>query len=525
MNSISTNPSRASLSSLMAVILIAFLLAVPIYLLAAAAAEDTWRGFSFMGGAVFAGYLRNSAASVFGAVLIAVLLAVPPALITHHYRFFLRDTMNFLAFLPLTLSASEVAGVLTEATSSALIEGRMGLAIVAGSTAAPWVFLLLRLALAELPRSLADAAATLGVGIWRRWLAVKLPLLAFSLGLACLVVAFQTLGEYGAAELMGVDTVSVGMYRQWFASHHSEAVTAMAVLCLALGSVLCFGLLIAPASPLKTQVSLPAERFVARSVDGARAAVFLLVGVFCALPGFLVPMGLILRNTIAKIERVRLENLYADCFGTVVTALFVVVVSLAFTLLLAWAAAFGRQTGTARASFFAAANLLLPPLVFAAAVLEIIARLGLSDSPFFAGEGPLVLVNALRFTPYLCLPVIYRMGRISPGYTEAARTLGVRPFQAFTRVGLALLRPALVAGALAVFILSAKELAATIFLQPFGYRSLALRVFQLAQKGMIREASVWILASVLVCLYPVWILARGIEQRQETRMEKRRAEN
>jgi iron(III) transport system permease protein len=74
------------------------------------------------------------------------------------------------------------------------------------------------------------------------------------------------------------------------------------------------------------------------------------------------------------------------------------------------------------------------------------------------------------------------------------------------RVHLPLLRPALGAGALLVFVDSMKELPATLLLRPFNFNTLATHVFTLASLYRYEEAALSALSIVVVSLAPVLLL-------------------
>jgi len=74
------------------------------------------------------------------------------------------------------------------------------------------------------------------------------------------------------------------------------------------------------------------------------------------------------------------------------------------------------------------------------------------------------------------------------------------------KVHLPLLRPALGAAALLVFVVSMKELPATLLLRPFNFDTLATQVFTLVSLYRYEEAGLSALTIVLVSLAPVLLL-------------------
>ena len=82
-------------------------------------------------------------------------------------------------------------------------------------------------------------------------------------------------------------------------------------------------------------------------------------------------------------------------------------------------------------------------------------------------------------------------------WAAAARTLGATATETLWRVHLPLLRPALGAAALLVFVDAMKELPATLLLRPFNFDTLATQAYVLASDERLSEASSSALAIAL----------------------------
>ena len=86
--------------------------------------------------------------------------------------------------------------------------------------------------------------------------------------------------------------------------------------------------------------------------------------------------------------------------------------------------------------------------------------------------------------------------------------VGVSGLQMFFKVHLPILRPAILTGALLVFVDVMKELPITLMTRPFGWDTLAVRVFQLTTEGEWHRAALPALGIVVVGLIPVILLTR-----------------
>jgi iron(III) transport system permease protein len=118
----------------------------------------------------------------------------------------------------------------------------------------------------------------------------------------------------------------------------------------------------------------------------------------------------------------------------------------------------------------------------------------------------MVLAYAIRFLAASLGAVEAGLSKISRNTDAAARTLGATISETLWRVHLPLLRPALGAAALLVFVDSMKELPATLLLRPFNFDTLATQVFTLATLYRYEEAGLSALTIVVVSLAPVLLL-------------------
>jgi iron(III) transport system permease protein len=86
--------------------------------------------------------------------------------------------------------------------------------------------------------------------------------------------------------------------------------------------------------------------------------------------------------------------------------------------------------------------------------------------------------------------------------------MGVSGLRLLGRVHLPILRPAILTAALLVFVDIMKELPITLMTRPFGWDTLAVRVFQLTTEGEWERAALPAIAIVIAGLLPVILLSR-----------------
>jgi iron(III) transport system permease protein len=140
---------------------------------------------------------------------------------------------------------------------------------------------------------------------------------------------------------------------------------------------------------------------------------------------------------------------------------------------------------------------------------------GISVGLLISGSGAaLVYAYVVRFLAISAGGVESGLSKLSPSLDGAARALGETAGGAMRRVHLPLLRPALGAAALLVFVDCMKELPATLLLRPLNFETLATHLYGEAARGTYEDGSVAATCIILVGLVPVIMLARLGRRRQ-----------
>ncbi|MCH6566143.1 MAG: ABC transporter permease subunit [Proteobacteria bacterium] len=103
-----------------------------------------------------------------------------------------------------------------------------------------------------------------------------------------------------------------------------------------------------------------------------------------------------------------------------------------------------------------------------------------------------------KFLPLVMVIVRARLRRLDPVLEEAARDLGATPWQAFRRVTLPLLRPAILCAGLMAFTISLDDFVVTFFTAGPGSTTLPLKVFSMVRTGVSPEINA--LSAILVIL-------------------------
>jgi spermidine/putrescine transport system permease protein len=121
-----------------------------------------------------------------------------------------------------------------------------------------------------------------------------------------------------------------------------------------------------------------------------------------------------------------------------------------------------------------------------------------------------VIIGHVTFSfPFVLVAVQARLHGLDPAMEEAALDLGATRWQAFWRVILPALQPAIIAGGLMAFTLSWDELIVTFFTTSAASATLPIRVFGMAKVGlnpMLNALStLFVVATAAVVIFSAYV--------------------
>jgi len=155
---------------------------------------------------------------------------------------------------------------------------------------------------------------------------------------------------------------------------------------------------------------------------------------------------------------------------------------------------------------------VLVPLAFLDHTLDEFLRAtwGISSGLLLTGSMvTLIFAYLVRFLAVSFHTVEASLVKVTPNMDMAGRSLGVSKGGVLWRIHLPLIRVGLSTGALLVFVDVMKEMPATLLLRPFGYETLAVRVWQLTSESFWEAAALPALTIVAAGIVPVMLLVAG----------------
>ena len=472
----------------------------------------------------FLAYLSGTVFVLTGVAGLVLLTAVPCAWLVTVHEFPGRRLFSWLLILPLAapgyvlaFSYADLFGVagpiqsqIRDLTGLAArdywfpdVLSAPGCAFVLAAALYPYVYLTARAAFVTQSTSTLEAAQALGASPWKRFWRVALPAARPAIAAGLALALMEAAADYGAADFLGVQTLTVGVFRAW-SSFGDPA--AGARLALVLVSITLFLQWFeryqrgsagyrASASRWRTPHRTPLKGWRALAATSACALVFLWG--FGAPITRLIWLAIDARATTPPLLRPVLNSVSLAFIGAVV----------AFLVGLVFALARHRQRPLGQSAALAAAIGYAMP----GAVLALGGLYALSVLPFtltgLAALTVLVLVYVCRFTAAGLGPLDAAFARAPNSLNAAARSLGAAPLRRLVHIDLPIILPGAAVAALILFVETLKELPATLMLRPFNWDTLAVRAYAYASDERLEAAALPSLVIVLCGLLPVLLLS------------------
>ncbi|MCK5858752.1 iron ABC transporter permease [Abyssibacter sp.] len=498
---------------------------------------EVWQ---FVGGTMLPQVVPTTLVLALATVLLATTIGVGCAWVTSLYDFPGRRWLTAALILPLAIPAYLLATVYigwfdyAGPVASWLrdwfgphaqlppIRSVGGAALVLALALYPYVYLLARNAFLSQGRRALEVAASLGYGPVAGFLRIGLPLARPWIAGGALLVMMETLADFGAVSAFNVRTLTTAIYQSWFALFSIDG--ALALACVLVGIALVIATL--------ERRQRRHQRFVGDAGIQATHRLALsgwrgwAASAGCGLvviAGAIAPLAQL--ASWAWFHRADIDSRLIGFAGhSLLLAGMAAGLLTVVGLLLAWLLRQDGRRGTRMLGRLATAGYAIPGTVLAVALFVPLAGLsewlsttlsGWSSSTIrialHAGLATLLLGYGARFLTVATHPIEGQLMRVSPAMEDVARSLGSSTWDMARRVHAPMIRGGLVTAAILVFVDVMKELPLTLMTRPYGWDTLAVRVFEMTAEGEWSRAAVPGVAIVLAGLIPVFWLVRGSE--------------
>ena len=452
---------------------------------------------------------------------LSVAIAVPFAWLTTRTDLPFRRAWTVLAALPLVIpsfvgaflyiSALGPKGLLQSALDVLFgvqrlpdMYGLLGATAVLTLLSYPYLFLTVRGSIANLDPATEEASRGLGHGAWGTFFRVTLPQLKPSITAGSLLVALYTLSEFGAVAMLRYNTFTFTIYQQYegaidrsIAALLSFVLVIMAVVILLMegytrgrGRYFRSG---AGAAREAEVVKLGRWKWVALGALGTTLSLALVLPV--GVLAFWLARGIGAGEPLLLLWDATKNSLLVSGVAAVVTVAMAIAMA---ALLVRYPSRLNRMLEPVSFTGYA-----LPGVVVALALVFFGAKYA---RPLYQTHWLLIFAYAVLFFPVALGSVRSALLQINPRLEDAARSLGHDPLRVLGRITLPLMRSGVLMGGALVFLLTMKELPATLILGPLGFQTLATSVWSATSEAFFARAAAPALMIVLTSSIPMTLL-------------------
>lgn len=402
------------------------------------------------------------------------------------------------------------------------VRSMTGCILLLGFVLYPYVYIPTRAMFLTQSGNLIDAARTLGISrravFWRIALPLARPAVAVGISLALM----ETLNDVGAAEFLGVRTMTVSIYTTWITRSDLPGASQIA---LALLLVVVALVALERWARRKQRYATDARRsrgMALQQVSAWKGVLLLFSGLIPVLLGFGAPALYLTTEAWKRYQFAGISpRILDEAVNTIAIATAATVATIGLGLVVAYATRVRPGPKSSWLLRFATMGYAAPGTVVAIGVLIVlagldrfidrtaIAWLGVSTGLLFIGSGAAVVYAlTVRFLAISAGGIEAGLSRIPGSLDHASRSLGQSRAGTFLHVHLPLSRAAISAAALLVFVDCVKELPATLLLRPLNVETFATHLYGEAARGTYEEASIAALAIVAISILPVILLSQ-----------------
>jgi iron(III) transport system permease protein len=484
------------------------------------------------------GWLKNTFVLSVGVLTGTFLLGVGSAWLTAVCEFPGRSFFNWALVLPLAVPTYVLAFVFIglldfSGPVQSFLRGQLhlslswfpkirsagGVILVMSLALFPYVYLLARNAFETQGKSVLEVSRILGHGPMKAFFKAALPMARPWIASGMMLVLMETLADFGAVSIFNYDTFTTGIYKAWFGFFSLTAAAQLSSVLLLFVFVI---IIIEQRMRSRMQfhqvgrLSLASNRLRLNGWKKWAACVSLMSIVMVA---FVIPCLQLIVWSIASIS-VELDIRYLGLlFRSLLFSSMAAVLIAALGLLLAYIQRQNNDLFTKWIIRFATMGYALPGTVLAVGIVIIINWadkpmvwmfrdiFGFDLSSVLNGTIAVVLfAYTVRFLTAGFNTINSSMMRITRNMDEAATLMGVTGIKLLQRVHIPILKNGLFIAAMLVFVDVMKEMPITLMTRPFGWDTLAVKVFELTSEGEWQRAALPSITLVAAGLIPLMLL-------------------
>lgn len=481
--------------------------------------------------------IYNSFVLVFLVLLQTAILGVSLAWFVARFEFFGKRFFSWALLLPLAVPAYVMAFVYFgtfEYTSPLSLWAReqlsseedlflflrqtYGLSLCLSLVLYPYVYLITKDAFLRQSRSHLEAAQSLGYNSLQGFRKIHLPMAWPWISSSLLLVAMESFADFGAVSIFNYDTFTLAIYKAWFSLFSLPAAEQLSATLIGFIILLVY-------IERKTRPSLYWDQvncsIPSKKLGTYKSFLISLICFFVFTISFLIPIFQLLKWAFSILHQEMHFKYFIYLFNSLKLSLFTCICILLLAILLAYSRRKSRfplkkylsqfcNLGYAVPGTILAVGVFVPIVKFDNFLMASINALGFSNPSQILNGGifPILLAYICRFMNVGFNSINNSLKSITKSMDEASESLGIGGLKLLKQIHIPLLSSSIFTASLLLFVDLMKEMPITLMTRPFGWDTLAVRIFELTSESEWERASIPAISLVVLGLIPVILISR-----------------
>ncbi len=481
----------------------------------------------------------NTIILMLGVSILTLFLGLISAWLTVFYDFYFKKLFSYLLIIPIAIPPYAVAYCYADITDKGgvlfsfleflnleqlqyllpSVRSIHGAIFVLSITLFPYVYLIARFSFANNSKKIIEAAANLGVDRVRLFFKCALPLGKPAIIASLVLVMMETMSDFGVVHYLGIDSLSVGIYKSWFGLGDFNSAARLATILFILAFIV-----ITVENLLRNKnegkvFSFDLSEQDVRVFSEKNIGPFIVI-LFFTVIALLIPFSWLIYSSLSLImsDINIIEHFYKASFNSIMLAfLSAALITIVAAVICFTQRIYGgslnlfinfAKVGYASPGIVIAIGVITTVLFLDKKIIQLLQLINIEDVGLIISASFFILVFAylIRFLAVAFNPIEAAYQKINKKIDFAAINLGAKNSILFFKIHIPMLQASFIIAFLFVFIDILKELPATLILRPFNFNTLSILTFEYASSEQLKMAAIPSLLIMLFSLLPLILI-------------------
>ena len=478
-------------------------------------------------------YTINSLILLIGVAILTSLIGVLSAWFVVFYDIPFKKLLSILLVLPIAIPPYAMAYCYADMTDKYGIKNNIlslinlsefytfipsvrslfGATLILSLTLFPYIFLILKYSFQNNALKIIESAANLGASKIKLFLNFALPISRPALVAGITLVTMETLADFGVVSYLGINTLSVGIYKAWFSFDDlsSSSRLSAVLLIFTLSVILIEKYFRRNKKENYTSFGQYSDVSFLFNSKTILPTVFLCLIIFLS---FFIPIFWLISNvslnSFSSISVVfyaafnSFKIAFIGAFLIVTFAIFIIFTKRIFKInLLSFIINFAK-IGYAAPGIVIAIGVITPSIFIDKQINHLFSYFGINVGLIMSGSiAILIFAYLVRFLSVAFNPIESGLEKISEKIDYSALNLGANKNTLLFKIHLPMITTTCLIAFLLIFIDILKELPITLILRPFNYNTLSVLTFEYASSEQLAQAAFPALLITMIGLLPL----------------------